>query len=90
MVKCPCCGYDTLPVRGRFETCFLCNWEDDGQDDHNADNVEGGPNLDYSLTEARDNFKKFYSIYRLNNPPHYFEEHKSEIELKKKNHKNIR
>ncbi|WP_438349263.1 hypothetical protein ACP8HI_00785 [Paenibacillus sp. FA6] len=38
--------------------------EDDGQDDPHADKVWGGPNSDYSLTEARGNFKKHYIMYR--------------------------
>src|SRR3569833_480962 len=50
--NCPCCGYPTLDERGDWEICYLCNWEDDGQDDHNADRVLGGPNAGYSLTLA--------------------------------------
>ena len=30
-----------------------CGWEDDGQDDHDADVVRGGPNGRLSLTQAR-------------------------------------
>jgi hypothetical protein len=30
---CPCCGYPTLGSLGEFEICYLCDWEDDGQDD---------------------------------------------------------
>ncbi|WP_052807111.1 CPCC family cysteine-rich protein [Mesobacillus subterraneus] len=62
--KCPCCGYPTLEERGNFEICKLCNWEDDGQDDPYADEVWGGPNGDYSLTEARKNFKENLICYR--------------------------
>lgn len=61
---CPCCGYPTLEERCGWEICFLCNWEDDGQDDPRADEVWGGPNLDYSLTEARENFRNHYIMYR--------------------------
>ncbi|MGW5864654.1 CPCC family cysteine-rich protein [Streptomyces sp. NPDC055239] len=43
--------------RGTFEICPVCFWEDDGQDDHNADRVRGGPNYGLSLTEARTNFR---------------------------------
>ncbi|MGJ4881685.1 MULTISPECIES: CPCC family cysteine-rich protein [unclassified Bradyrhizobium] len=43
--------------RGGFEICPVCYWEDDGQDDHDADLVRGGPNGALSLTEARANFK---------------------------------
>lgn len=61
--KCPCCGYPTLDERAAFDICVLCNWEDDGQDDLNADEVWGGPNAGYSLTEARKNFKTNYIMY---------------------------
>ena len=54
--RCPCCGYKTLHERGGFEMCPVCWWEDDGQDDHNADEVRGGPNGSLSLTRARMNF----------------------------------
>ncbi len=60
---CPCCGYLTLDRRADYEICELCNWEDDGQDDESADEVWGGPNSDYSLTEARANFLKYRVMY---------------------------
>ena len=53
---CPCCHSITLPERGAFELCPVCFWEDDGQDDHDADEVRGGPNGTLSLTQARANF----------------------------------
>jgi Cysteine-rich CPCC len=62
-VMCPCCGYLTLSSRADYEICELCNWEDDGQDDEDADEVWGGPNSDYSLTEARANFLKYRVMY---------------------------
>lgn len=36
--------------------CPVCWWEDDGQDDHDANEVRGGPNGSLSLTQARMNF----------------------------------
>jgi hypothetical protein len=39
-------------------------WEDDGEDDPDADEVLGGPNGDYSLTEARENFSAYRTQYR--------------------------
>ncbi|CDR07482.1 hypothetical protein GCM10022420_004250 [Streptomyces iranensis] len=54
--SCPCCGFVTLDERGNYEICPVCFWEDDGQDDHDADEVRGGPNRGLSLTEARRNF----------------------------------
>lgn len=51
--SCPCCHHHTLRTRGHFDTCPVCGWEDDGQDDHDADVVRGGPNGRLSLTAAR-------------------------------------
>ncbi|MDX1930526.1 MAG: CPCC family cysteine-rich protein [Pirellulaceae bacterium] len=53
---CPCCGYATLDARGQYDICTVCWWEDDGQDNHNANIVRGGPNSHLSLTRARINF----------------------------------
>jgi hypothetical protein len=57
--RCPCCGFRTLPERGGFTICDVCFWEDDGQDDHDADVVRGGPNGILSLAAACRNFKVF-------------------------------
>ena len=75
--KCPCCGFPTLEELNGYEICELCSWEDDGQDDLNANEVLGGPNGDYSLTEARKNFKENLTMYRD------FTQKKNEIEAKK-------
>lgn len=56
---CPCCGYLTLGERGGFEICSVCSWEDDGQDEHDADSVRGGPNHELSLSQARANFRAY-------------------------------
>lgn len=70
---CPCCGYPTLRERGSHRICQICRWQDDGQDDPDfaprpgyylADEIAGGPNASYSLTEARLNFKQFRQMYR--------------------------
>jgi Cysteine-rich CPCC len=53
---CPCCGYPTIAARNWHDTCPICLLEDDGQDDPDADEVRGGPNYRYSLSEARRNF----------------------------------
>jgi hypothetical protein len=45
--------------RGQDEICKVCFWQDDGQDDHNADDVLGGPNGWLSLRQARLNFAEF-------------------------------
>jgi len=56
--RCPCCHYRTLHERGGYEICPVCFWEDDGQDNHDADEVRGGPNRTLSLTRARYNFEQ--------------------------------
>ena len=55
-LRCPCCGCRTLNERGGFDICPVCFWEDDGQDDHDAEVVRGGPNGSLSLAEARANY----------------------------------
>ncbi|MEM9839224.1 MAG: CPCC family cysteine-rich protein [Pseudomonadota bacterium] len=61
---CPCCGLPSLTSRGFDEICSVCWWQDDGQDDPHADEVWGGPNEDYSLTQARENFVQHGHMYR--------------------------
>jgi hypothetical protein len=68
MYSCPCCGYPTLHERSGYDICSLCNWEDDGQDDPYADEILGGPNGAYSLTAARQNFKKNLIMYDSTDP----------------------
>lgn len=55
---CPCCKYLTLTTRGWYEICPVCGWEDDGQDDHDAEELRGGPNK-VSLQKARSNYLAF-------------------------------
>ena len=57
-VSCPCCAKRTLSEPAAYEICPVCFWEDDGQGDHDADVVRGGPNYDLSLTVARENFTR--------------------------------
>jgi hypothetical protein len=47
-----------LRGRGGFEICQVCYWEDDGQDEHDADVVRGGPNGDLSLRQAQLNYRR--------------------------------
>jgi len=56
---CPCCGYPTLAARNRLWYCAICWWEDDGQDDPRADEVFGGPNGIYSLSQSRQYFRQY-------------------------------
>ncbi|MGP3999754.1 CPCC family cysteine-rich protein [Streptomyces sp. 8N706] len=64
---CPCCGFLTLGRRGWYEICPVCGWEDDGQDDHNADEYIGGPNR-VSLSEARRNYSRFGAAEERDRP----------------------
>ena len=52
---------DTKPSTQELadEVCKVCFWEDDGQDDHDADELRGGPNGELSLSQARLNFRSF-------------------------------
>ena len=59
LYPCPCCYCLTLGERGGFEICPVCFWEDDGQDEHDADVVRGGPNGSLSLTQGRMNYASF-------------------------------
>jgi Cysteine-rich CPCC len=57
--RCPCCHGKTLCGRAHDEICPVCYWEDDGQDEHDADLVRGGPNRSLSLRQAQANFAKY-------------------------------
>jgi hypothetical protein len=61
---CPCCRFKTLRGHGHDEICKVCFWEDDSQDDHDANEVRGGPNGTLSLSKARDNFASFRAADR--------------------------
>jgi hypothetical protein len=63
--RCPCCSSRTLPTRGGYDLCPVCFWEDDGQDDHDANDVRGGPNGALSLTQARANYAEFGASDRV-------------------------
>ncbi len=77
---CPCCGYLTLRERGGYEICPVCFWEDDGQDDHDAHVVRGGPNGNLSLSQARRNFTAF-GANRERDLPHVRDPHPEEHPL---------
>lgn len=87
---CPCCGYPTINGRGAYEICPLCGWEDDGQDDvertlpgsPRPDAVVGGPNHDYSLTEARENFATYVTMYRPTDRD--FERERAQTDVKRR------
>ncbi len=87
---CPCCGYPTINGRVAYDICPLCGWEDDGQDDAERgpsgsprpDDVAGGPNLDYSLTEARANFAEHVTMYRPTDRD--FERERAQTDVKRR------
>jgi hypothetical protein len=78
---CPCCNYPTLPERGSYYICPLCFWEDDGQDEPFCEEVWNGPNGDYSLIEARNNFAEYLTYYRPSDKE-MFEKEKEKEHLK--------
>ncbi len=59
---CPCCKFVTLGSRGDYEICKVCFWEDDGQDEHDAEIVRGGPNYQLSLRQAQANYKAIGAV----------------------------
>jgi hypothetical protein len=61
---CPCCFMPTIGERACYEICAICFWEDDGQDSDDAQIIRGGPNGNYSLSEARENFARYLTMYR--------------------------
>lgn len=80
---CPCCFMPTLEERAGYEICPICFWEDDGQDSDDAETVRGGPNGDYSLREARDNFNNHHTMYRPSDK-NAFDREMSQMSFKKK------
>jgi hypothetical protein len=60
LYACPCCQAKTLSERGGYDICQICFWEDDGQDNHDADTVRGGPEwqteFDASSSQLRRNW----------------------------------
>lgn len=77
---CPCCAYPTLTCRESTHACELCGWCDDGQDDpgyrirfdyYGPDDIAGGPNYEYTLTEARLNFSRYQQKWRPTDKQHF-------------------
>ncbi len=61
-LACPCCHCLTLDARGNYYICPVCFWEDDGQHEHDAGSVRGGPNGPLSLTAARQNYARIGAV----------------------------
>jgi Cysteine-rich CPCC len=67
-LRCPCCRCKTLRKRAVYAICPVCFWEDEGQDDHDADVVYGGPNYELSLTQGQANYRAFGASRRKDLP----------------------
>lgn len=75
---CPCCFMPTLDERAGYYICKICFWEDDGQDSDDSEVVRDGPNGNYSLDEARENFKNNNTMYRIEDERAFNNQKKSE------------
>ena len=55
---CPCCGYKTFnePVKGTYDICELCGWEDDLMQNADPDYESGANGI--CLREAQHEFLK--------------------------------
>lgn len=54
--RCPRCHLKILHERRGFSICPVRFWEDEGEDDHDAEEVRDGPNGSWRLMQARANF----------------------------------
>lgn len=62
--ECMCCGYVTLTERHGYEICPACGWEDEEIGDTPDHEMIGGANGDYTMNEARENFRIYGRMYR--------------------------
>ncbi|GAB2877509.1 CPCC family cysteine-rich protein [Microbulbifer echini] len=62
LVQCGCCDYYSLVERGKCLICPVCYWEDD-YDCTNENglvlDIKSDLNNDFTLVEARENFKRY-------------------------------
>lgn len=58
---CVCCGYLTIVRRFWYEICPVCFWQDDGHDEHNAQERSAW-NHGRSLLVARKNYLKLGAV----------------------------
>jgi hypothetical protein len=68
LYTCPCCGFLMLAARGQGEICDLCNWEDDGLDDPDAQSPSRA-NSPYTLQQAREAFRRYGVMYPPEDDP---------------------
>lgn len=57
MLPCRCCGYLTISMRGYFEICPVCYWEDDEDQFDDPDYKRGVNGI--SLKQAKKNYAEF-------------------------------
>lgn len=57
MLPCRCCGYLTISMRGYFEICPVCYWEDDEEQFDDPDYAGGANGI--SLKQAKNNYAGF-------------------------------
>ncbi len=55
---CPCCRYRSLRLRGEYEICRVCFWEDDGMTE--LDSVSGPNHI--TLREGRLNTQRYGAV----------------------------
>ncbi len=58
---CPVCGQTEFEMHGSYDICEVCGWEDDPLEGNRPD-YGGGAN-GITLTEARERYKKYGSIF---------------------------
>jgi hypothetical protein len=58
LLPCPCCRFKTLMIRGEYDICPVCYWEDDGINDLNE---YSSPNH-MTLAQGIENFTKLGAI----------------------------
>ncbi|MFD5717252.1 CPCC family cysteine-rich protein [Streptomyces sp. NPDC127036] len=64
-----------MAERAAYEICPVCFWEDDGQDEHDASEVRGGPNRGLSLRDPPElppgDRRVRRALYPVRACPHY-------------------
>ena len=84
LYACPCCGRKTLTIRGNYEVCETCYWEDEPRQEENPDN-ESSANDNLSLTQYRakwidDKKSGVYDCYSFDRARSYNHYHRADLE----------
>jgi hypothetical protein len=56
LTQCDCCDYFALSVKGEWEICPVCFWEDDRLGEVIEADIKSGANHGLTLRDARANF----------------------------------